>query len=139
MRVAGFADEDHYVSSAERQRYVASVTFEHALFNAGALWLDAKDRTSVKNATVDGSGYSAWVAPKLPRNFELLLRHDELKPNKDTDQKRKRNIFGIAYWMPQRSGVTTAVLLDYDSLQQSGFTPARADDTRYGLKLLVNF
>jgi hypothetical protein len=35
--------------------------------------------------------------------------------------------------------VTAAVLLDYDSLVQSNFTLARADDTRYGVKLLINF
>jgi hypothetical protein len=41
--------------------------------------------------------------------------------------------------MPQRSGITSAILLDYDSLRQSGFSTDRPDDTRYGLKVLLNF
>jgi phosphate-selective porin O/P len=139
LRFGAFVDEDHYIKSAKRQRYVLNASIEHDRFNAGFDLLKAHDRTSVKTSTVDADGYSAWITPKLPNNFELLLRHDELKPNTDTEQKRKRNIIAISYWMPQRSGVTTAFLLDYDSLQQSGFSAPRPDDTRYGLKLLVNF
>ena len=30
-------------------------------------------------------------------------------------------------------------MLDYDSLKSTNFTPARADDTRYGLKMLITF
>ncbi|HEY3056432.1 MAG TPA: hypothetical protein VGK31_10940 [Thermoanaerobaculia bacterium] len=139
LRLTGFIDEDHYVSSAKRERFVGQISFEHPLVNVSAEWMTAKDRTSVKNAQVDAGGYSIWATPKLVKGWELLLRHDELKPNKNTDQKRKRNIFGVAYWVPNLNKVTTAFLLDYDSLQQSGFSPARADDTRYGLKMLINF
>jgi len=140
LRVAVFVDSDHYVQDAKKQRLVGAITYEHPLINAGLDYLDAKDRTSaLTGSEVHATGYSAWAVPKLPNNFEILLRHDELKPNKATDQKRKRNIAGVAYWLPARSGVTSALLVDYDSLQQSGFTPARADDTRYGIKLLVNF
>jgi len=139
LRFAAFIDDDQYVQSAPRRRFIANATFEHPMFNAGVDWLTSNDRTSATKAAIDADGYSVWVTPKLPRNFELLFRHDELKPNKSTDQKRSRNIAGIAYWLPQRSGVTTAFLADYDSLKQRGFSPVRADDTRYGLKLLVNF
>jgi hypothetical protein len=140
LRVAAFADEDHYVQDAKRQRTILGASWEHAVLHAGGYFLDVNDRTSaLTGSTVHGTGYTIWATPKLPNNFEILLRHDELKPNKDTDQKRKRNIAGVAYWLPQRSGVTSAVLVDYDSLQQSGFSPARADDTRYAIKLLVNF
>jgi hypothetical protein len=79
------------------------------------------------------------VTPKLPHNFEILLRHDELKPNNATDQKRKRNIVGLAYWLPARTGLTSTIMLDYDSLQQSGFSPSRPDDTRYGIKFQLIF
>jgi hypothetical protein len=140
LRVAAFVDSDHYVKDAKKQRLVGAITYEHPLISAGLDYLDAKDRTSaLTGSEVHATGYSAWATPKLPNNFEIVLRHDELKPNKATDQKRKRNIAGLAYWLPARSGVTSALLVDYDSLQQSGFTPARADDTRYGIKLLVNF
>ncbi len=139
LRLTAFYDGDNYVQNAKRQRFIANATFEHKWFNAGFDWLHAKDRTSRRNAQVDADGYSIWVTPKLPHNFELLLRRDELKPNKNTDQKRTRDIFGVAYWMPQRSGVTSAILLDYDSLSQSGFATPRPDDTRYALKVLLNF
>ncbi|HEV8659562.1 MAG TPA: hypothetical protein VGS96_13155 [Thermoanaerobaculia bacterium] len=139
LRLAAFVDEDHYVSSAKRERLVGQVTFEHPRVNLGADWMTAKDRTSVRNAQVDADGYTIWATPKLVKGWELLLRHDELKPNKNTDQKRKRNIFGVAYWFQNLNRVTAALLADYDSLQQSGFSPARPDDTRYGLKMLINF
>ena len=139
LRLTAFADEDHYVRAAPRRRFVLNAMFEHALFNSGVDWLKAQDRASAAKDAIDANGWSAWITPKLPHNFEILLRHDELKPGTNTDQKRKRNIAGLAYWLPQRSGVTSAFMVDYDSLRQSGYTPSRADDTRYGLKLLLNF
>jgi hypothetical protein len=139
LRLTAFYDGDHYVQDAKRQRLVANIAFEHALFNACVGWLDAEDRGSARVSAVDATGYSAWIIPKLPGGFELLLRRDELKPNRSTEQKRTRHIFGVAYWMPQRSGITSAILLDYDSLRQSGFSTDRPDDTRYGLKVLLNF
>lgn len=139
LRVTGFVDDDHYVSNAERKRYVGQVTFEHPRINAGADWLKSQDRTSVLKPRADGDGYSIWATPKLAAGWELLLRHDELEPLKGTGQKRKRNIFGVGYWFQNLNKVSAALLADYDSLQQRGFTPPREDDTRYGLKMLINF
>ena len=141
LRFAVFADEDHYVQDAKRQRFIANVTYEHALVNAGFDYLDAKDQTSALNNTpeVNGKGYSIWATPKLPDNFEILLRHDDLKPNDATDQKRKRDIIGLAYWLPSRSGLTSTIMLDYDSLKQDNYDPSRPDDTRYGIKVQLIF
>ena len=140
LRLTGFVVDDHYVASAKRQRVIGQITFEHPRVNAGADFLQAKDRTSVNSAQVDASGWSLWATPKLMTNeWELLLRHDELKPSKGAGQKRKRDIVGIAYWFPNLNKVTTALMVDYDSLRQSGYTPARAKDTRFGLKMLINF
>jgi hypothetical protein len=140
LRVTGFLDQDQYVRSGARKRAVAQVTFEHRLVNAGAEYLTAKDQPSVAKSEVQANGYSVWMTPKLGTNgWELLLRHDQLKPNKAVDQWRKRNIVGIAYWIPNLNKVTSAVMVDYDSLQQTNFSPSRPDDTRYGLKLLINF
>lgn len=140
LRLTGFIDQDNYQQDAKRQRYVGTVTYEHPWLNAGFDYLQAKDRTSVTKPTVDSNGYSVWVTPKFGTSgWEMLLRHDELKPNKDFDQKRKRNIVGLAYWFPNLNKVTSALMADYDSLQQGGFTPSRPDDTRYGLKMLINF
>lgn len=140
LRVTGFLDEDHYVSSAKRQRAIGQVTFEHPLVNAGLDIVQAKDRTSVTKAQVDSNGWSAWVTPRFGvTGWELLLRHDDYKPNKTLSQKQKRDIFGVAYWVPNLNKVTTAFLLDYDKLKSTNFTPSRPDDTRYGLKMLISF
>jgi len=69
----------------------------------------------------------------------LLFRHDYFEPNTDTSRERIRNIAGVAYWVPNLDKVTAAVLLDRDSLEQRGFPAPIPDDTRYGLKLLINF
>jgi hypothetical protein len=141
LRMTGFIDEDHYVQGAKRQREIAQVTYEHPLVNAGVEILSAKDRSSVSKSEVDAKGYSIWATPKLGSNgWELLLRHDQLTPNKNNNsQKRKRDIAGLAYWLPNLNKLSAAVMLDRDSLKQSGFTPIRANDTRYGLKMLLIF
>jgi hypothetical protein len=139
LRITGFVDEDHYVEAAKRQRTMGQVTFEHPRINLGFDYLQAKDQTSAKVANVDASGYSVWATPRFPNGWELLLRHDELKPNKSTTLERKRDIFGVAYWFQNLQKVTAAIMLDYDKLQQSNYAPARPDDTRYGVKMLVNF
>ncbi len=140
LRVTGFLDEDHYISNAKRTRAVAQVTFEHPLINAGIDYLTAKDQTSATKPEVDANGYSVWATPRFGKSgWELLLRHDQLKPNKSVNQKRTRNIAGLAYWFPNLSKVQSALMVDYDSLKQTNFTPSKANDTRYGLKLLINF
>ena len=123
----------------------ALLAMEHEVFRADrpetALeLLRTKDQPTPTAVTAEGSAYAIWATPKLFNpNWELLLRHDETKPVKGTDQKRKRDIAGIAYWVPNLQKVTAAVMLDYDSLRQSGYTPARPRDTRYALKMFINF
>ena len=135
LRLTAFYDGDNYLKSAPRRRAVGQVTFESAPVNAGFDYLSAKDRTSTRTAEVDGRGWTLWATPRLPHNLELLLRHDQMKPNTDASLTRKRNIFGLAYWVPNLQRVTSAVMLDYDSLKVTN----RADDTRYGLKVLISF
>ncbi|HKS26018.1 MAG TPA: hypothetical protein VJZ76_24720 [Thermoanaerobaculia bacterium] len=141
LRITGFAIEDHYVESAKRQRHIGQITYEHPVVNAGLDLLRAKDQTGVTKANVESKGWSAWVTPKLgATGWEVLLRHDNFTPNTSaSSQKTKRDILGLAYWIPNLQKVTAAVMADYDSLKSDGFTPARADDTRYGLKMLINF
>jgi hypothetical protein len=140
LRITGFLDEDHPVQSAKRTRAVGQVTFENPMINAGFDYLQAKDSSSATKPVTEASGYSIWATPRFGTSgWELLLRHDELKPNKAVTQKRKRDIVGLAYWFQHMHGVQTALLVDYDSLKQANFSPSRPDDTRYGVKLLVNF
>ena len=140
LRLTAFVDDDHPVQGAKRQRYVASVTYEHPWVNAGFDYLQAKDNTSATKPVTDGNGYSVWVTPRFgTTGWEMLLRHDDLKPNKDLTPKQKRNIVGLAYWFPNLNKVTASLMADYDSLKQENYVPGRKDDTRYGLKMLINF
>jgi len=140
LRLTGFAVQDKYQQDADRQRFIGQATFEHPRGNAGIDILQTRDQTTATAVTTEGHGWSVWATPKLFNpSWELLLRHDDMKPNKGTDQHRKRNIAGLAYWVPNLQKVTAAVMLDYDSYRQDGFTPARPTDTRYGLKMLINF
>ena len=109
--------------------------------NIGADFVQGKDQTSVTKPQVDSNGWSVWATPRFGTSgWELLLRHDDFKPNKSLpSQTQKRDIFGIAYWVPNLNKVTAAVLLDYDSLSRTGLTPSVADTTNYGLKMLINF
>lgn len=140
LRLTGFIDHDYVVSNAKRERMFGQVTFEHPLVNAGFDVAEGKDRSSAKVAQVNSRGWSFWATPKLgTKGWELLYRHDDFKPNKNLSAKTERNIFGVAYWVPNLRRVTSAFLLDYDSLKSKNFSPARADDTRFGLKMLINF
>src|SRR4029079_7702648 len=108
---------DNYLKAAPRRRTLGQVTFEHERGNFGFDYLDTKERTSAKTFALDGRGWSFFATPKLMNGWELLLRHDNMKPNTNASLTRKRDIFGIAYWVPNLQRVTSAVMLDYDSLK----------------------
>ena len=150
LRITGFYDGDNYEKDAERKRFVGALTFEHAFVNAGAEYLDAKDRTSrTKTFSTHATGWSAWVTPRTPVGIEALLRYEELKPNRDNntvdpDGKKKRLIGGVSYWFPvTKAGIAAAVLLDYENVKYDGFTPSNAnnkpEEKRYALHTLFNF
>ena len=65
LRVTLFVDRDHYVRNAERRRTVGSATYEHRFLNAGWVYLDASDQTTLKDRTVASSGHSVWVTPRI--------------------------------------------------------------------------
>ena len=140
LRLTAFVDEDRPVEGAKRQRYVGAITWEHPWANAGFELVRAKDNTSSTKPVTDANGYSLWVTPRFgTTGWEMLLRHDDLEPNKDLTPKQKRDIVGLAYWFPNLNKVTAALMADYDSLKQENYVPGRKDDTRYGLKMLINF
>lgn len=141
LRFTAFVDEDHYVEGAKRERTIGQVTYEHALLNAGFDILRAKDRTTATKAQVNAKGWSFWVTPKLgTTGWEALIRHDDYLPNDAVNsQKQKRDIDGIAYWVPNLSGKSLAILFDRDQLKRTGLTPAAPNTTNYEVKMLVNF
>jgi len=129
LRATVFAVDDRYDEGNRRERLIGQVTYEHARGNAGVEVLSTKDRT------LEGRGWSAFATPKLGKGWELLLRHDHNKPDRDSDVVRKRNIAGVAYWIPNLQKVTCAVLVDRDSLSVTG----KDDDTKYGVKMVLSF
>jgi hypothetical protein len=141
LRLGAFVVDDHYVANAKRQRTIGSVLYEHARVNAGFDVVRAKDQTSATRASVNGKGWDLWVTPRFgATGFEMLLRHDDWVPNDALrSQKQKRNIVGIAYWVPNLSKITASILLDRDSLQRTGLSPNVPDTTNVGLHMLVNF
>jgi hypothetical protein len=139
LRVTAFYNGDHFVRNGEKQRLLEQVTFEHARFNAGFDHLQATDQTSAAMRAVESEGWSVWVTPRLGHGYELLFRHDEVKPDQTTSLQRTRDIVGAAYWVPNLQKISAALLLDYDSLQQKHYATPRPRDTRYAMKLLVQF
>ncbi len=141
LRLTGFIVDDHYAEADKRQRTIGQVTFEHSLINAGFDYLQTKDQVSKVAVQVQAKGWSVWATPKFGKGWEALLRHDDLEPNKNvSSQKQKRNIAGIAYWIPNLApGVTSAILFDYDSLERTGLTPSVPRTTNYEIKTLINF
>jgi hypothetical protein len=135
LRATAFYDSDEYLQDSKRQRLLGQVTFEHKRFNAGIETISTKDRTSVTKPELEGRGWSAWATPKLVPNWELLLRHDDTRPDSNTTLHRRRNIVGVAYWVPNLQKVTAAVMADYDSLAVTG----KPDETKFALKMTIVF
>jgi hypothetical protein len=141
LRITGFLIEDHYVEKGKREREIGEVTYEHALVSVGFDVLRAKDQPTVTKPQLNEKGWSVWVTPKFGTSgWEALIRHDDYLPNEAVNsQKQKRDIDGIAYWVPNLSGKALAILFDRDQLKRTGLTPAAPNTTNYEVKMLVNF
>jgi hypothetical protein len=93
---------------------------------------------------LDGDGYSVWVTPKTPKGhgFEGLLRFDHLDQEQITGAirgERNRTIAGVAYWFPRQGAVSSALLFDYEQVDNDGYTPVRSDEKRWALHALISF
>ena len=144
LRVTGFYDHDAYVRDAERRRAIGALTYEHPWVNAGFDYLSASDRTRIVNPSLDSHGFTAWVSPKTPKGYgwEGLLRFDHLVQEQvttTTDGERNRTIAGVAYWFPRQSGVSSAILVDYEQVNNHDYAPARPDERRWAVHTLISF
>jgi Phosphate-selective porin O and P len=142
IRGSVFYDGDHYVKDADRNRFIASVAFEHPYINASVEYLDTKDRpsTSIADLQVDGRGYSIWATPRTPKGWEGLIRYDHLRPNAlFASRVRNRTIVGVAYWFPHQGTVTSALLLDYDGQTFQNFAISTPKQSRVGVHGLISF
>ena len=146
LRVTGFYDADHYVKGADKRRALFDTTFEHKYVVAGYDYLDATDQTSVTKTAVDAKGWTFWATPRAPlashpgASLEALFRYDQLTPDKSLpDQKRKREIIGLAYWFPHQGSVSSAIMLDYDNTTFDNFTSSQPTQRKVAVHGLINF
>lgn len=139
LRLTAFYDNDRYVKSDDRNRFIFSPTFEHKYVNAGFDYLKTEDRPLVTATKLDGEGYSFWITPRSTKGIEGLFRYDHEKPNTDAAPVRERTIVGVSYWFPHQGTVSTALLLDYEQVDSKHFTPSVPKQQRIALHGLVNF
>jgi hypothetical protein len=140
LRLTGFVNRDMSVKSADRNRAIVAVSFEHQYVNAAFDYLTTTNQTSATDAALKGRGWSAWVTPRTTKGWEGLLRVDHLEPNKDlSNQTRTRTIAGVSYWFPHQGTVSTALLFDVDSAKFDNFSPAQPTQRRIAVHALVNF
>jgi hypothetical protein len=126
LHVSGFVDKDDYSAGQPRDRQVAQLAYDHPRVTAALDLLSAKDRD------VRSHGYSVWTTPKFTKSWEMLLRRDVLRV--EGQQRKTRDIEGVAYWLPVQSGVAAAVMVDRDDTRGAG--PRL---TNYGLKMMLSF
>jgi hypothetical protein len=141
LRLTGFYDSDHYFSDAKRERIIGALTFEHPYVNAGFEWDDFKDQLTPSSLELHRDGYSAWITPRTQFGLEGLFRYDELRQNKDnpSDPKKKRMVYGIAYWPPLEGGKTVSFLFDYSEVKFERVLPDPGKTKIYALHTLFNF
>jgi hypothetical protein len=138
LRVTAFYNDDSYVQSDPKHRFVATLTFEHKYVNAGVETVSARDQATGASPEVTASGYSVWATPRFGKGWEGLLRYDRVRPNNDTSDIRERKIAGGAYWFKTQLPMTTAMLLDFERDTYS-VGLAKPDEERYGLHMLFNY
>ncbi len=138
LRINGFFDTDHYVSSDKRQRFLVGATYESTYVNAGGYFLDAKDQKADTSPEVHATGYTVWVTPRTTFGLEGLFRYDSLKPDKSVDARKKRTVAGVAYWFPTFKGVQTAVMLDYTMIKYDSAL-GKPESKAWAVHTLLNF
>lgn len=141
IRLTGFYDTDHYFADAKRERIIGNLTFENPYVNAGFEYMDAKDQVTSVAPELDRDGFSVWATPRTLFGLEALLRYDELVTNKNASPKpkKKRSVFGIAYWPPLLGGKTISFLADYSEVKFSNTTPDPGKTKIYAVHTLFNF
>ena len=92
---------------------------------------------SVEDIAQTPDGY-LWIAA----SEEGLLRFDHLEREQTTATvkgKTDRTIAGVSYWFPRQGNVSSALLVDYEQVNYDDYAPARSDERRWAVHMLVNF
>ncbi|HVQ29235.1 MAG TPA: hypothetical protein VMV21_06650, partial [Vicinamibacteria bacterium] len=138
LRVTAFYDHDSPVRSASRDRFVASLTYEHERINLGFDYLDAKDQAGAAGPEVHGQGWSIWATPRTRFGLEGLFRHDSLKPDTRVGARKSRTIVGAAYWLRAKLPLASAILADFETVSYDAEL-ARPTEKRFELKTYFAF
>ena len=138
-RVTGYWNTDRVAKDQKKDRWLVDTTFEHPYVNLGFTYLEATNQSAPGAAEVKPRDFSVWVTPRTTFGLEALIRYDELKPNKNLDQKQKRTILGVAYWFSFGHGVVAALMADLTQEKFDNYTPAKSDNKNYALHTLLNF
>jgi hypothetical protein len=144
LRLTGFYNLDAYVKDGDKRRGIVGVTYEHPYVHAGFNYLSTSDQQLAADPTLAGHGYSIWATPKTSNDhgWEGLLRFDHLVQEQTTstvDGERSRAIVGVAYWFPRQGAVASALLFDYEQVDNDTYTPERPDERRWMVHMLINF
>jgi hypothetical protein len=154
-QLKAFYTYDHYVPNAPRTRLVLDTTFEHPYLNIGFDFLDTHDQTSAKpgSQNLNGRGWAVWATPRKPfdngSSVEALLRYDYVEPNHDIATvdgstvtglgQNKIAIAGLSYWFPKTGSVSSAVMIDFESLTYSAYLIPRAPQQRIYVHTMITF
>lgn len=140
LRGHAFYDADNYIKNDDRNRFVASATFEHPRLNAGVDYLKTADQPLKTAGRIEASGFSVWATPRSRFGVEALLRYDHLVPDdRQSSQTRNRTIFGASYWFPTQGTMSMALLFDVDTQTFQNSSPAPPKQQRVAVHGLVNF
>jgi len=138
LRIHAFYDHDSPVRRGARTRFVGTLTFEHKRVNLGFDRLDAEDRGRAQSPEVQAKGWSLWVTPRTTFGLEGFFRHDEVKPSRTVDAKKRRTIVGAGYWFRDRMPLSTAILADFEQVEYDALL-AKPTERRYEVKACFTF
>jgi hypothetical protein len=143
FRVTWFYDLDHYMANADRKRGIYAVSYENGHANAGAEILRSHDEVTPGAGRVNGDGWDIFVTPffKAKGNGpEALIRFDHWQPDTAKSDVRERTVLGLSYWWTQKStGVSAAVMLDYEGVTVKDPTFLQPDQRRLALHTVLSF
>jgi hypothetical protein len=138
LRAHAFYDHDAPVRGGSRDRFLATLTYEHDRINLGFDYLDTKDQPIPGQPEVHGRGWSVWATPRSRFGLEGLFRHDALKPNATVDARKSRTIVGAAYWLRDKLPLASAILVDLELVKYDAAL-ARPDEKRFEIKTYFSF
>ena len=110
------------------------------------MWGSTTCRRPIRRARQPETRWSRYGCgePKTSKGhgWEGLFRFDHLVQDQSTsavDSERNRTIAGVAYWFPQRRSVSSALLFDYEQVDNADYEPLKANERRWTILMLIGF